>query len=110
MMRKIFILLGIFALFSACEENEKGTVILSDKVRLMAEIEDGTVFLKWNRPYVMEFRYYMVVRSSRPISDGGFYEEISRIYDFDEPTYEDSSFPLNEKMYYMVVAVGTNNY
>ena len=118
-MNKLLVFPALFFLIlvNSCEKPSDDAIILSDKIRLTAEMQNGHVHLKWNRPYVINFNHYTLLRSTQPFSTysnppsypTSFPSSISRIEQIDSTSFIDTSAPLSNKLYYQIIASGHNS-
>jgi hypothetical protein len=99
--------LGFAILFSFCIACKKEKVNDTDggfPIELSVEKPGRNIQLNWTETKISDFESYIVVRSVSPIPDNPTPPSgtIANISDYKTPSFEDTSFPFAETIYYKV--------
>lgn len=99
----LFLVLAL--LFCGCEKEKIDNTDQDHPIQLTVTKPGRNVILEWTATNISNFENYVLVRSTEPIDDplepiGAF----ATVEDFEENTFEDTAFPLAEKVYYKVYA------
>ena len=97
--------LSVALFFAACKKEKVDNTDQAYPIELSLSKPGRNVVLNWTKTNISDFESYLLVRSTDPIEDTpepvGIFQTID---DFEENTFEDTAFPLSEKVYYKVYA------
>ena len=107
-MKKVFYLIVFVFLYTSCSKDD--SIVLSSKLALKEIIiENNQIKLEWNRPYINNFSYYAVYKTSEPLTSGNYYYgSIAQISNIDSTIFFDV-WSLEENIYYTVLAYNSSN-
>lgn len=119
-------LINLVFLFSSCQKDDDA-IILSHNLKLIsADYSNNEVDLKWNMPYINNFRYYYVFRyetepNDLPLYRTCYYNDddvytcyyqintqgaIAAIGNINTTSYKDYDLAVSDYLYYRVIAIG----